>query len=246
MDTAADILIALRDSTNRLDRLPDALRPQSINEGYALQAACHARSGPYAGWKIGCTTAVMQAYMKIDQPCAGGIRAADVHHERWTVDASRHRRLGVECELAVRLATPLAGVVTHAQAAAAIDCVMAAIEVVEDRYVDWPSLDVATMIADDFFQRACVLGQPIADWRVRDLGAIEGQMTQTGRETATGHGRDILGHPIEALCWLASQRPLAAGTLVMLGSVVKTQWVAAGDVVEVSFGGVSTARLEVV
>jgi len=37
---------------------------------------------------------------------------------------------------------------------------MAAIEVVQDRYVDYPTLDTPTLIADDFFHHACVLGPP--------------------------------------------------------------------------------------
>jgi hypothetical protein len=31
--------------------------------------------------------------------------------------------------------------------------------VVQDRYVDYPSLDTPTLIADDFFHHACVLGR---------------------------------------------------------------------------------------
>ena len=36
---------------------------------------------------------------------------------------------------------------------------MAAIEVVDDRYADYRALDAPTLVADDFFNAACVLGR---------------------------------------------------------------------------------------
>ena len=62
-----------------------------------------------------------------------------------------------------------------------------------------------------------------------------------------GFGRDILGHPFEALAWLATNlarrgRPLPAGTFVTLGSVVATIWVTAGDEVEIEIDGLGEAR----
>ena len=76
-----------------------------------------------------------------------------------------------------------------------------------------------------------------------------------GVEVGSGYGRDIInGHPLEALVWLANKlaelrqpsddesRPLLpAGHIVMLGSVVQTKWVEAGDVVTVSVDGLGSA-----
>ena len=119
---------------------------------------------------------------------------------------------------------------------------MAAIEVVEDRYENYRSLDTPTLVADDFFNAACVLGAPVEAWRELDLAAIRGRMTINGAEVGAGSGGDILGHPLEALAWLANAlgargRHLEAGTFVLLGSVVQTRWVDAGDLVEVEIEG---------
>jgi 2-oxo-3-hexenedioate decarboxylase/2-keto-4-pentenoate hydratase len=48
-----------------------------------------------------------------------------------------------------------------------------------------------------------------------------------------------LGEPLQVLCWLANScaawgTPLLAGDIVLLGSLVQTQWVQAGDVVTVT------------
>ena len=40
---------------------------------------------------------------------------------------------------------------------------MAAIEIVDDRYVDWRKTDATTLIADDYFAAGAVLGSPVAD-----------------------------------------------------------------------------------
>ena len=102
---------------------------------------------------------------------------------------------------------------------------MAAIEIVDDRYADWRSLDTLTLIADDFFQAGIVLGAADADWRRLDLAALPGMMAINGEERGRGRGGDVLGHPLTALAWLANQLSvygigLRRGQVVLTGSVV--------------------------
>jgi len=246
---AAEDLLALRVGTHGLERLPEDRRPRTIEEGYAVQQALHrlrvaSGQGPYGGFKIGCTTAVMQTYLNIPEPCAGGVLAADLY-EGDACFSDAKRRLGVECEIAVRLKTDFGGdgAPTMEAARAAVGDVMAAIELVEDRYVDWRAMDAPTLIADDFFQRACVIGDPISRWEEHDLSSLVGRMSINGAAPLEGVGRDILGHPLEALRWLAARRRLPNGSIVMLGSVVQTQWLEPGAQVVVSLGDLSRASL---
>ncbi|GIT59083.1 MAG: hypothetical protein Ct9H300mP19_10310 [Dehalococcoidia bacterium] len=63
-------------------------------------------------------------------------------------------------------------------------------------------------------------------------------MTINGKEVGKGSTGDILGHPFEALAWLANSlatrgKNLKTGEIVMLGSVVETQWVLPGDEVSI-------------
>ena len=81
----------------------------------------------------------------------------------------------------------------------------------------------------------------VAPWR-RDLGLER-------YEVGTGHGGDILGHPLEARAWLANAmaargRQLKAGELLPLGSAVETKWIAAGDLVEIEIEGLGRASCE--
>ena len=138
--------------------------------------------------------------------------------------------------------------------AAAVESVVAAIEVVDDRYVDFEQRVPGPMgwVADDFFGAGCVVADPagLGDWRELDLATVSGVMEINGAEVGRGEGADIInGHPLGALVWLAAKcgergRTLPAGHIVMLGSVVATQWVAQGDVVTVRLDGLGecTAR----
>jgi 2-keto-4-pentenoate hydratase len=251
---AAALLSAARLARRSFERLPEDCRPPDIAAAYAVQDALHARlaaagCGAVAGHKIGCTTPVMQQFLGIDHPCAGGVLAPTVQHEHGTFRHADFRHVGVECEIAVRLAhnLPAAGApYAHAGVAAAVGGCMAAIEVVDDRYVDYRSLDTPTLVADDFFNAACVLGPPVEAWQDFDLAALRGRMTINGTEVGVGRGGDILGHPLEALAWLANAlaargRQLEGGEFVLLGSVVETRWVAPGDLVEVAIDGLGRA-----
>lgn len=237
-----------------MPRLPEDLRPKDEDEAYAIQDALHERliaSGlqGLAGFKIGCTTPVMQRYLGIDQPCAGGILRTLAMREHASF---RHRdflRVGVECEIAVRLGRDLGpdrAPFDRANVADAIDAAMAAIEIVDDRYEDYRATDTPTLIADDFFNAGCVTGAPFEDPQSLDLAALTGRMAINGEEIGEGEGADILGHPLEALAWLANARArrghgLAAGQIVLLGSVVQTRWLEEGDVVEVELDRLGTA-----
>lgn len=254
---AAALLCATRVERRRFDRLPEACRPADEAAAYAVQDVLHARLaaagwGAQVGHKIGCTTAVMQRFLSIDNPCAGGVFAPTVQHERGAFRHADFLHVGVECEIAVRLAQdlPAEGAPYHRQTVAeAVGACMAAIEVVDDRYQDYRSLDAPTLIADDFFNAGCVLGAPVETWRELDLAGLRGRMTINGVEVGSGCGGDVLGHPLAALAWLANTlatrgRQLNAGEFVLLGSVVETRWVRAGDRVEIEVEGLGTARAE--
>jgi 2-keto-4-pentenoate hydratase len=126
---------------------------------------------------------------------------------------------------------------------------MAAVELVDARYADYRSLDTWTMVADNFFNAGCVLAPPVADWRARDLSAVAGVMTVNGAETGRGVGGNVMGHPFESVAWLANtlarrNRGLKRGEIVMTGSIVETQWLAAGDVVGFAVDGLGEVAIE--
>ena len=69
----------------------------------------------------------------------------------------------------------------------------------------WENLGAPTLIADDFFAAGCVLGKPVARvGRARPARGVVGALVINGAETGRGTGADVLGHPHNALAWLAN------------------------------------------
>jgi 2-keto-4-pentenoate hydratase len=241
---AAAALVESRLSGRQFEGLAEEVRPRSTLDGYRVQGAVHALlreagSGRQGGWKIGCTTPVMQAYLGVDGPTAGAMFLANMWRADHRFTVRSPRILGVECEIAVRVGADLlrreSGYTTE-EVAGAVAAAMAAIEVVEDRYADYRSLDTPTLIADDFFHYGCVLGPEVESVDPRALSAVTGTMTVNDVVVGRGVGSDILGDPLEGLAWLANTcvmlgTPLLAGDVVLLGSMVQTHWVEPGDVV---------------
>ena len=245
----AKLIAAARRSRAPLQALPDDLAPQDEATGYRIQNAVHdllaSDHGPLVGHKIGCTSAVMQQYLGIPHPCSGGVLANGVHPSGAVL---RHRdfvRVGVECEIAVRLARDLAPSeepFTAEWVMEAIEAYLPAIEIVDDRYEQWETLGAPTLVADDFFAAACVLGAPRARNTVPDLLSVNGRALINGEEAGRGTGADVLGHPHNALAWLANHlaeegRGLHKGQIVLTGSLVKTVWLKPGDHVLMELDG---------
>ncbi|HVV43438.1 MAG TPA: fumarylacetoacetate hydrolase family protein [Nitrobacter sp.] len=239
--SAAEIIAAARRNRMPLAALPPHIAPQHEADGYLIQSAVHevlAREhGGLVGYKIGCTSPVMQRYLGIPHPCGGGMFASGVHADGVILKHRDFVRVGVECEIAMRLARDLdaaSAPFTAESIAPAVDCYLPAIEIVDDRYVDWQSLGAPTLIADDFFAAGCVLGPPVARRHAPALVGVIGRAIVNGVDVARGTGADVLGDPHNALAWLASHlaargRRLHAGEIVLTGSLVKTLWLDAGD-----------------
>ena len=234
----ATLLLEARRTRRVLDRLPDG--PATHTEAVAAQVAMARRVGafPPAGFKIGATAVAMQRHLGVPGPMAGFMAGAGLHASGSTLRWDGFLNPGVECELAVVLARPLAGPCTPEDAAAAVGQVMAAIEVVEHRGASEP----LGMVADQVFHAAAVLGTPVEGWQAMDLLALPGRMTVDGVDRGGGVGADLLGGPMQALAWLAGSDEAAAfgglqaGHLVMLGSVIPPIWLDGPARVQVSFG----------
>ena len=246
---AAQAIAAARRTRVPLAALPEAIVPQDEAEGYRVQRALHDLmlpvNGALAGYKIGCTSLVMQRYLDIPHPCSGGVFDRGIHDGGVALRAADYLRVGVECEIAVRLAAdllPSAAPFTHESVADAIEVYHPAIEIVDDRYVTWETMGAPTLVADDFFAAGCVLGAPVARAAVPDLLTVTGRAIINGAEAGRGSGADVLGHPHNALAWLANHlaaegRGLYAGQIVLTGSLVKTVWLTAGDRVVMELDG---------
>ena len=254
---AAAILSEQRKNLTPIGKLPQDLRPTDETAGYCLQEDVNrileGSLGPVVGHKIGCTTSVMQRFLGIPTPCAGEIFSRTVLNGHGHVPRHGFKKIGVECELVVSISktiTPDTYVGTTFSSRSVIDSVMVGMEIVDDRYEDYGSLGIPTLIADNFFDSGCVLGEAVHDWQELDLNNLVGTTRVNGVVLGTGRGSLIMGSPLKALDWFIKSRisrglSLNKGQFVMLGSVVETKWLEAGDIAKVEIDSLGSVSLGV-
>ncbi len=234
--TAVNLFRENRLTPTPSERIADELRPHDIDQGYDLQnslsALLEAEKGPVCGYKIGCTTPVMQEFLNISHPCAGCLYTNEVYDRSVTLRLADYVSVGIECEIAVQLnrdLPPMQTPYTQDHVESAVEAVMAAAELVDNRYTDFHDFGIPSLIADDFFSCGAVLGAPVSPAQL-DLSTAKGTTLIGGEEAGSGYGNAVMGHPYEALAWLANLKTgrgemLKAGDVVMTGSVVETQWI---------------------
>lgn len=232
----------------RMAALPEALRPATRAEGYAIQARLAARSAhPPFGWKIAATSAAGQAHIGVDGPLAGRLLAEEVYESGGTtVPFGANRMRVAEAEFAFRMARDLpprpAAPYTVAEALDAVATLHPAIEIPDSRFEDFATAGAAQLIADNACAHQFVLGPAAAaEWRGLDLAAHRVRGTVAGRIRREGVGANVLGDPRAALAWLVNELSrhgitLGAGQVVTTGTCLVPLPIGPGDAVFADFG----------
>ena len=237
--------------------LDATVRAAPLDDAYRIQDALHrllaeAGRGEIAGWKIALTSKAMQQMTGVDQPAAGALFTKVVHPSGVRISLAGYHHLGAEFEVAVRLgdALPASGEPwTRASVADRVAACMAAFELVEDGDADYKTLDAFTLIAQNTWNGGVVLGPPVAAWRTVDLESAVTRCWIDDRPQGQGKTGDAMGHPFEAVAWVANLlnrrgRQLDRGMIVMTGSSITTKFPAPGDRVRFAIDGLGEVTFE--
>src|SRR3984893_9953989 len=104
---AADLLLAEHKANTKFKPLGAPNKPATIADAYDIQeryvALLREKHGEPVGYKVGLTSAAMQAFCRIDHPIGGVVLKTRVHRSGATVRRADFGRLGLEFEIAVRL-----------------------------------------------------------------------------------------------------------------------------------------------
>jgi 2-keto-4-pentenoate hydratase len=256
---AAARLLQAHERRERFEPLPPQLAPGSVGEAYAIQQAFVAlrakKLGAAIGYKIALSSAAMRRFVGVDSPQAGVMLESTVRRSPARIRAADYVGLIVEFEIAVELAEdlPVADApFFRERVAKAVGAVMPAIEIADDRGADYSQLarHPLELIADNAWNEGAVLGRPIADWKKISLAKIKGRASINGSQVGEGVGAEAMGHPLDAVAWLADH--LAAGghgllrkNVVITGSLVTSKRVKAGDLVRFELEGLGGVELRV-
>jgi 2-keto-4-pentenoate hydratase len=235
-----------------LDALPPGLRPDNLDEGYAIQRALDDLAGPAAGWKIAATSKAGQEHLGASGPMVGRLYEAQRREPGSALSVSGMRMRSAEPEFAFVLAedlAPRAEVPSLEEVLAAVGSLVLAIEVPDSRFSDFTQVGVPSLAADSMCGGFFITGPSIADWRSLDLASQPARLLCAGREVSAGSGANVLGDPREALRWMAGEVlgrgwPLRAGDIVLTGASAPPVAVHAGDALEAVFDGLGSVEVE--
>ena len=244
---------------DRFAPLPADLAPRSVADAYAIQSEFvgmrAASLGQVTGYKIALTTAAMRATVGLDDSIAGDMLDKTIRRGSASVRAADYVRLLVEFEIAIEMAEDLPAIgapYNRERVAQAVAALMPALELADDRNADYAILQAnpLMLIADNAWNEGAVLGDPVRDWQGIDLAGLRGVATINGRNAGEGHGRDVMGHPFEALAWVANNLAsrglgLWRGDVVITGSLVSTKFPSPGDRVRFEAGALGAVELAV-
>jgi 2-keto-4-pentenoate hydratase len=223
----------------------------TIDDGYAVQRLVLERTSAHrhpAGRKIGLTSPVVQQQMGVDQPDFGVLFTDMAYGDAEPVPRTRLLQPRVEAEVAFVLGRDLPDrPVTVADVLRATEFVVAAIEIVDSRIRDW-DISILDTVADNASSGLYVLGASPRSLRdIDDLRSSAMRMTCNGVEVASGRGAECLGHPVNAVTWLANAvgergLPLREGEVILSGSLGRLVPVESGQVYEAEITGVGSVR----
>ena len=259
IERAAQWLYDAHARRERFVPLPAELAPRSAVDAYAVQAAYVGLRGeslgPVVGYKIALTTPQMRRMTGLEDAIAGDMLEKTVLRAPASVRAADYVRLLVEFEIAIELAEDLPVVeapYTRERVARAVGAVMPAFELADDRNADYAALPQhpLMLIADNAWNEGVVLGAPVRDWRAIDLASLKGTAFVNGKSVGEGRGADVMGHPLEALAWVANNLAgrglgLWRSDIVITGSLVPTGYPKAGDALRFEAGKLGAVELRV-
>ncbi|MBS0508134.1 MAG: 2-oxopent-4-enoate hydratase, partial [Proteobacteria bacterium] len=200
----------------------------TVEDAYAVQQRLMARrlaaGERVVGKKIGVTSQAVMNMLGVYQPDFGWLTDAMVYNEGQAISAATLIQPKAEGEVAFVLKKPLKGPgVTAADVLAATEGVMACFEIVDSRIRDW-KIKIQDTVADNASCGVFVLGDRLVDVRDVDLGTCGMVLEKNGDIVATGAGAAALGHPANAVAWLANTLgrlgiALEAGEVILSGSL---------------------------
>lgn len=206
------------------------------------------------GWKIAATNPSLQRKLRTQGPVCGATFSR--FHQPAPACLRRDELLDpiIECEFFFTLASPLpprAQAYAESEVAAAVAAVTAGIEVAECRYPRHALPAAWYVYADGFASGRYIHGPAVPDWKLRLEAGVGVTLWRNGQRLGQGSSKDVMGHPLRSVHWLANRLraagvPLNAGDVISSGSCNILAPARAGDHYMAEFDGVGKVLLDVI
>ena len=222
----------------------DAYEIQLINIRKRLEAGA-----TVAGHKVGLASEAMQKMMGVNEPDYGHLLDEMQYFESTPIDFASLCFPRVEVEVGFILGKDLPGDgCTNDDVIDAVEWVVPSIELIDSRIKDW-QITLCDTIADNASSCGWILGAqrvPIGDI---DTGDIEAVLHRNGEIVAKGNSSAVLGHPLNAVSWLANKVSgfgvrLRKGDVILPGTATRAIDISSGDHFVAEFLGLGTVTLD--
>jgi 2-keto-4-pentenoate hydratase len=222
--------------------LPEALRPRTEADAYAIQALGMAALGEIGGWKVGAPGP------EAPISCAP-MPAFGLHHSPAVLNGSDFTSREIESEIAFVIGQdlpPRTAPYTEAEIDAAIASCHAGLEVLQSRFAQPDDIDGLSNLADLIRHGAYVLGAPIEGWRGIAFPALAVRQVIAGEEIV--RVGNPAGDMMRLMVWLANVGAawaggLKAGQIVTCGSWTGKLPAPVGAAVSAHFAGAPVVEL---
>jgi 2-keto-4-pentenoate hydratase len=249
----AEMLIAAEEKRKPIPPITESDPGISVEQAYAIQLRVmemkKAAGQIVVGKKIGLTSLAMQAMLGVKEPDYGHILNGMVVMEAQKVLAAELVAPRIEGELAFVLKEDLKGPgVTLTEVLRCSEGVIPSLEIIDSRIADW-KIKLPDTVADNASSARVVLGGTITPPHSLDLRTVGMVLEKNGEIAATAAGAAVLGHPAQAVAWLANKLAaygiiLRKGEVILSGSLTAAIPVAAGDFIRADFGPLGDVKIK--
>ena len=200
------------------------------------------------GKKVGLTSKAMQQMLGVDEPDYGHLLDDMKIADEATVKIAEFISPKVEAEIGFILEQDLVGPnVNYLDVLMATKYVVPTIEIIDSRISDW-KIKLVDTVADNGSSARVVVGKKLTPIEGLDLRTQGMVLYKNADLVATGSGTAALGHPAQAVAWLANKLhefgiTLKAGELILPGALSGAIPVADGDTISADFGPLGTVSV---
>ncbi|PFJ13386.1 2-keto-4-pentenoate hydratase [Bacillus cereus] len=248
----ADELIQAENSCVGINPFTERYSNLSVLDAYHIQLEVVGRkleSGrSVIGKKVGLTSVAMQQMLGVHEPDYGHL-LDDMRIENGSeVSIQSFVAPKIEAEIGFVLAEDLSGPnITYIDVLMATKYVVPTLEIIDSRIVDW-KIRLADTVADNGSSAKVVIGNAFSSIDKVDLRTTGMTLYKNNSLIATGAGAAALGHPAQAVAWLANKLHefnigLKAGELILPGALSGAVSVHSKDSIQADFGSLGVVSV---
>lgn len=252
LDKVAESLLEAERTKRAIAPLTEKYPDLKVEDAYRIQLDVMAKKvkqgSKVIGKKVGLTSVAMQQMLGVDEPDYGHLLEDMRVEDGGIVKVNDLLSPKVEAEIGFILGEDLKGPnVTFLDVLMATKYVVPTLEIIDSRIGDW-KIKLVDTVADNGSSAKVVVGNQVTPIDGIDLRTVGMVIFQNGEMADTGSGAAVLGHPAQAVAWLANKLyefgiDLKAGELILPGALTKALPVQRGDQFSAHFGSLGSVSV---